>query len=174
MALVAMFGGPILAHETGPDTIPDQAKQRQQRSERSDQSEDKSEQGKEQACKRKLRSIKHRGEQVVRHAERHLAVFDKISDRVQTFAEDKGKKPENYTTLLDDVKAKRAIVLVEIARAKEVFADFDCADREHFKSDAKDALKELRGALKDYRRAINQLIVGVKSVNGKTEKENKS
>lgn len=96
----------------------------------------------------------------------HLAVFTKIADRVEAFYTSKGKTVANYDTLVADVNAKKAAVETAIASAKASGTTFSCTDPNPAMAaqQFKDAHAAVVKALQDYRTAIKNLIVAVKSV----------
>lgn len=116
-------------------------------------------------CENRARNVEEKAANFVRHAEKHLAVFDKISDRTQDFAEKRDRKPDNYDALLADVASKREQVLTDIAAFKQVAGEFDCEGENPEASGTllKEQAKVVRESLKEYRTAIKNLIVGVKS-----------
>jgi hypothetical protein len=96
----------------------------------------------------------------------HLTVFTKIADRVEAFYTSKGKTVSNYDTLVADVNAKKAAVETAIANAKASGTTFSCTDPNPTMAaqQFKDAHAAVVKALQDYRTAIKNLIVAVKSV----------
>jgi hypothetical protein len=95
----------------------------------------------------------------------HLNVFTKIADRVEAFYKTKGKTVANYDSLVADVNAKKAAVETAIASAKASGTTFSCTDpnpgmaAQQFKDSHAAVVK----ALQDYRTAIKNLIVAVRS-----------
>ena len=96
----------------------------------------------------------------------HLAVFTKIADRVEAFYTSKGKTVANYDTLVADVNAKKSAAETAIANAKASGTTFSCTDSNPGMAaqQFKDAHASVVKALQDYRTAIKNLIVAVKSV----------
>jgi hypothetical protein len=120
---------------------------------------------KKRSCDNKERSIKQRSSNFVRHAENHLAVFDKISTRTQKFAEEKNRKPANYDELVAAVDTAREQAVEDIESFKNSSQDFDC-DGDNPRAAGRvlqEEAKLVRASLKEYRTAIRNLIVGVKS-----------
>jgi hypothetical protein len=124
-------------------------------------------------CEKRQSNINDRSTKIAERATKHLAVFDKIAERVKTFYTNKGTAFETYDLLVDEVDAKRSAAQSTIDRLSSLKATFNCSDAEPklaiegFKS----ALTEAQAALKDYRTAIKDLIVGVKSASS-TNQEN--
>lgn len=120
----------------------------------------------------KLRSCQNRekaiGNIMTRMSDRgqkHLDLFDTISERVQKFYTDKSLSLSNYDALLADVVAKKAAAQAAIDETKSTTVSFKC-DGDDPKGAAevfKGSLKDQKEALKAYRTAVKNLIVGVKS-----------
>ena len=129
-------------------------------------------------CEKRQSNINDRSTKIAERAAKHLAVFDKIAERVKTFYVNKGNTLDNYDALVAEVDAKRAAAQSAVDSLSGLKSTFNCNDAEPklaiegFKS----AMTEAQTALKEYRTAIKDLIVGVKSVNStetKTEQENR-
>lgn len=99
----------------------------------------------------------------ITRAEKQLALFTKISERVKTFYTEKGRVVANYDDLVAAVDTAKAEAEANLETLKGV--DFECSaedpkgDIEAFKL----ALKSINQDLKDYRTSVKNLIVGVKS-----------
>ncbi len=99
-------------------------------------------------------------------AERQLALFDTIAQRVEAFYVEKGYSVANYDELVAAVTAAKAEAEANLETLKGL-EPFDCSSEdpkgqiEEFKL----ALKSIRKDLKDYRTSVKNLIVGVKSAN---------
>ena len=96
----------------------------------------------------------------------HLNVFTSIATRVEAFYTQKGKTVANYDSLVADVNAKETAAETAIATAKASGASFSCTDANPglAAQQFKDAHAGVIKALQDYRTAIKNLIVAVKSV----------
>lgn len=103
--------------------------------------------------------------QMTSRGEKHYDVFTKIADRVKTFVDTKKLTVENYDALVAEVDAKAAAAQAAIQSTKSVGDVFSCdSDNPKIASTAfRDAFKAQVAALKDYRTAIKNLIVAVKS-----------
>jgi hypothetical protein len=105
------------------------------------------------------------------NAQKHFNQITTISERVQKFYTEKGKVLANYDDLVADVNAKKTLAQAAVDSLKSSSASFDCSAEnpkgtlDAFKVD----LRSKTVALIDYRTAVKNLIVGVKSVQGKTE-----
>ncbi len=100
----------------------------------------------------------------ITRAERQLELFTKISERVKTFYTEKGYSIENYDALVAAVDTAKANAEANLETLKGL-SSFDCdADDPKGNAEAfKLALQSVRQDLKDYRTAVKNLIVGVKS-----------
>lgn len=116
------------------------------------------------ACQKRERVITATMARVQDRSQKQLAVFDKISERVQAFYAAKGYTLSNYDELVTEANAKR----VEAQNATQAMAQngaFDCEGDgpkgvlDGFKTRA----MAQNGALKGYRTAVQNLIEGVKS-----------
>lgn len=119
----------------------------------------------------KLRACQNRKDKIaaimtrsIARAERQLALFDTIAERVKAFYAEKGRTVANYDELVAAVDAAKADAEANLETLKGLEA-FDC-DVEDPKGDIeafKLALKSINEDLKAYRTAVKDLIVGVKS-----------
>lgn len=116
-------------------------------------------------CENVERNVANRAANFVRHAERHLEVFDKIAERTKAFAIEKDKQPDNYDALVSEAGAKRAQAVTDIESFKSMAAQFDCDSDNPTAAGKvlKEQAKVVRASLKEYRTSIKNLIVGVKS-----------
>jgi hypothetical protein len=128
-------------------------------------------------CEKRQNNINDRSTKIAERAAKHLAVFDKITERVETFYINKGTAFDTYDLLIDEVNAKRSAAQTTVNRLSSLKATFNCNDAEPklaidgFKA----ALTDAQSALKEYRTAIKDLIVGVKSATNtetKADQEN--
>ncbi len=96
---------------------------------------------------------------------KQVAVFTKISDRTQAFYLQKGRTLSNYDALVADVVAKKAAAeaAVELTKSSSVSFECDGTDPKGTASVFKENMKAQNAALKAYKSAVNNLIVGVKS-----------
>lgn len=100
-----------------------------------------------------------------------LAVFDKIATRVQDFYVKKGNTLENYDQLVAAVTAARAEATTSVNALKNFSFSCDSDDPKGNADEFKAQLRAVQQDLKDYRTAIKNLILGVKSVNGEARKQ---
>lgn len=96
--------------------------------------------------------------------------FASISGRVQTYYTNKvlpsGKTVANYDTLVTDISTKKAAVDSALTKAKTDVAGFDCtvANPKGQLTSYRLDMQAVKQALKDYRTAIKDLIVAVRSI----------
>ena len=122
-------------------------------------------------CQKHQKTIQNIMSKAGDRGKKQLAVFNKISQRVQAFYENKDRQLDSYNTLLENVNAKKTLAENSVEAAYNYSDDFAC-DADNPKGIAyafKDKFKAQNSALKEYRTAIKDLIVGVKSVQSDTE-----
>lgn len=117
-----------------------------------------------QTCEKRVATINRIMTNAATQGTNHLSVFDKISERVQKFYADKGLNVANYSALVAEVNAKKAAATAAI-KAVQDGKTFSCdGDNPVGKIDAFNGqIRAMHQALKDYRTAIKNLIVAVKS-----------
>ena len=122
------------------------------------------------ACQNRKQAISNIMSHIADRGQRQLDLFNTIAMRVETFYTNKGKTLSNYDTLVADVNAKKAAAQTTVDAIKSASANFSCdgSDPKGFVTSFKDSLKDEIAALKAYRTAVKNLIVGVKSVQGST------
>lgn len=125
----------------------------------------------QKACEARAEKINGILEKRSEQARKHLEVFQNIAARVQEFVAAKELTIENYDSLVATITEREAAVLAAIEVNDET--TFDCAT-----VDADNPLKlprattnAVRDALKEYRTAIKDLIVQVKSNNAHKEEQ---
>jgi type II secretory pathway pseudopilin PulG len=123
-------------------------------------------------CEKRQANINDRSTKIAERAAKHLAVFDKIAERVQTFYINKGNTLDTYDSLVSEVDAKRTAAQTTINTLAAVKSSFNCnsAEPKLAVEGFKTAMAEAQTALNEYRAAIKDLIVGVKSVNSTNDK----
>lgn len=125
------------------------------------------------ACEKRQTVIANTMKRISDRAQKQVALFSSIAERTQAFYEKKGKALENYDALVADVAAKKAAAEEAAAMVSTQGADFKCdgADPKGMASNFKEHHKHVIAALKEYKTAVKNLIVGVKSVQGTTSSE---
>ena len=123
------------------------------------------------ACNKREAKINQILAQGTDQSRKHLAVFQKIEERVEAFYTDKKLSAEGYDAAVANANAKEATAIAAIESSSEL--TFDCDTTDGAKPGAvKELMKERHDALKDYRTAIKDLILVVKkaqSTNQTTE-----
>src|SRR3989344_5038514 len=98
--------------------------------------------------------------------EEKIALFTKIAERTEAFYVYKGKVLSNYADLVAAVNTAKAAAQAAVDTVKAGSDDFKC-DGDNPKAAAKlfkIDIQAMNDALKDYRTAVKNLIVGIKSV----------
>jgi hypothetical protein len=124
------------------------------------------------ACQKREKNINNIMARQADRGTKHLAVFTKIADRTMAFYAEKGKVLSNYDALVAEVASKKAAAEVAIESSTSSSVTFKCdgTDPKGAASLFKDSHKEQNEALKAYKTAVKNLIVGVKSVQSTTVK----
>ncbi len=128
-----------------------------------------------QVCKTHQAIIKTRSESLANRADRQFTVFGQIATAVENFYASKvvpkGITVANYDDLVADIATQKASAEEAITAAGDAASAFDCSS-DNPKAQLKDFNDKMalaRDALKDYRTAIKNLIVSVKSAVGKSK-----
>jgi hypothetical protein len=140
-------------------------------SERREQGQTRLEAAKLKACQNREKAIQNIMARVSDRGNKQLEVFTKISDRVQAFYEVRGLTLSNYAELVAEVSAKKEAAQTAVDIVKSGSTEFSC-DGESPKAVVetfKENLKSMNTALKEYRTAVKNLIVGFKSVQSTIE-----
>jgi hypothetical protein len=128
-------------------------------------------------CQRMETAIQKRSARTADRAANMEKVFDSIAARVEAYYTNKlvpqGKTVANYDSLVGNIETKKAAVVVAVSTAQTYAASFNCSGE-----DPKGQIRAFRGdiqtvikALKEYRTAVKNLIVALRSVTG-TENSN--
>lgn len=109
---------------------------------------------------------------VAERAEKQIAVLTKISERVQAFYQEKGMTLATYDALVSDVDAKKAAAEAALADIRTRAEGFDCSgeDPKGNLGIYKETVKTKIAAIKEYRTAVRNLIIGVKSVQSEEQR----
>jgi len=128
------------------------------------------------ACQNRENAIQTRSKQLTKTAENMLTTFDKIAGRVEQYYTSKivpaGKTVANYDALVADITSKKTTVQTDLDKATADTAAFSCTGNDpkgqltQFRTD----MQQVKKDLKEYRTAIKNLIVAVRSVTGTTER----
>lgn len=124
-------------------------------------------------CNERQNTIHTIMERSVTRAEKQLQLFSSIAEHTETFYTKKGKTLDTYATLVADVNAKKATAQAVLDELKATPMTFNCEahDPKGIAQTFKDHLKIVNEALKSYKTAVKNLIVGVKSVQGTTNRD---
>lgn len=122
------------------------------------------------SCEAREKAITSIMARMAERGDKQLALFTTIADRVQAFYIEKGNTLANYEALTAEVEAKKATATSAVEAVASQSDDFSCeGDDPRGVVDAfKQAQREKLQALKDYKTAVKNLIVGVKSVQSTT------
>ncbi len=128
------------------------------------------------ACQRRETVVDNIMARIADRGVRQIDVFNKIADRTESFYSSKGKPLSNYDTLVADVNAKKMSAQTTVDAVKTSSAAFKCdgTDPMGAASSFKASLKTEISALKAYKTAVKNLIVGVKSAQGVASSSDKS
>ena len=132
----------------------------------------KLDENKRKVCEKRQANITRTMGKMQTRGESQLAVFTKIADRTKAFYEEKQRTVENYTDLVAAVDEKKAATQLAIDAGNEAIGDFSCdaSDPTAIKDLFKAQLKDQIAALKAYKTAVKDLIVGVKSAQGQASR----
>jgi hypothetical protein len=130
----------------------------------------------------KLRSCQARENAITKRMTRLIALvttmeskFDAITQRVEDYYTSKvvpsGKTVADYDALVTGIQTKKSDVQTALTSAQTNADDFSCTsdDPKGLLIQFREDMQAVKGALKDYRTAIKNLIVAVHSVTGATE-----
>lgn len=122
------------------------------------------------ACQNREKAINNIMARIADRGSKQLDVFNKIAQRTETFYTTKGKTLSNYDALVADVNTKRvaAQTAVDAVKVNSVTFKCDSTDPKGAAQLFKDGIKARTVALKNYKTAVKNLIVSVKSVQGTT------
>ena len=127
---------------------------------------------KRKVCEKKQANITRTMEKMQTRGESQLEVFTKIADRTMAFYKEKQRTVDNYDDLVAVVDEKKLAAELAVTASNEAIADFNCdvndptAIKDLFKAQLKDQIE----ALKAYKTAVKDLIVGVKSAQGQASR----
>lgn len=125
------------------------------------------------ACEKRQGTITNIMKRMSDRGQKQIDLFSKIAERTQAFYEKKGKVLPNYDALVADVATKKEAAQEAVAMTASHGTSFDC-NGEDPKGDAasfKEHRKVAIAALKDYKTAVKDLIVGVKSAQSAASSE---
>jgi hypothetical protein len=117
-------------------------------------------------CEKRQAKIKASMNRIADRGQKQLTLFGTIATRTEDFYISKGKTLSNYDQLVADVNTKHNAAQTALDAIKTASTNFTCdsADPKASVTGFKASLKSEISVLKDYRTAVKNLIVGVKSV----------
>lgn len=126
------------------------------------------------ACQSREKAITNLMTRLSDRGQRKITLFSTIASRTETFYTNKGKSLSNYDALVADVNAKKATAQTAVDKTKATAKEFNCnsTDPKGIIATFKNNLKAQNDALKAYKTAVKNLIVGVKSVQSTTSVPN--
>lgn len=114
-------------------------------------------------CQKRQERINSIVSKSVEQSTKHLATFQKIEERVTQFYIDKSLTVTNFDELVATVDEKEAAAIASIDISAETTFDCETTDGSNPGSIVRDLVRSQHQALKEYRTAIKDLIVAVKS-----------
>lgn len=122
-----------------------------------------------QACEKRQTQINKIFDRSTDRNRKHLAVFQKIEQRVKEFYVNKNLSTEGYDEAVANADAKEAAAVAAIETSAEV--NFDCATTDGAKPGSliKEVMQSRHAALKEYRTAVKDLILVVKKAHGQQQ-----
>lgn len=125
------------------------------------------------ACQVRQDNIKSLMKGAADRGQRHIEQLTTIADRVEAFYTKRGKTLATYDQLVSEVNAKKAAAEAAVQAVKAAGEAFSCSG-----DNPKSAIQEFKtkvrtqeDAMKAFRTAVKNLIVGVKSVQGAESSE---
>ena len=124
-------------------------------------------------CENRQKAITNIMARMADRGTKQLAVFTKISERTQAFYASKGRVLSNYDALVADVNTKQAAAEAAVEIVNNASVDFSCdvTNPKAVVASFKEKIKAMNAALKEYKTAVKNLIVGVKSAQGTESSE---
>lgn len=116
-------------------------------------------------CQQREKNVQKIMNRINELGDKQLGVFEKISTRTQDFYAAKGYTLANYTDLVGAVDSAQLAAEAQVAATNSFGTDFDCAGENPLgtANAFKASLGTQKAAMKTYKTAIKDLIVGVKS-----------
>lgn len=126
------------------------------------------------ACENRQKAIVNIMARLSDRGQKQLELFTAIAERTQQFYASTGRNAANYDALVADVAAKRTAAQAAVSTVTDAGAKFACdaEDPKGIATTFRDSLKAEIDALKAYKTAVKNLIVGVKSAQGQAAANN--
>lgn len=127
-------------------------------------------------CQNREKAITNIMARISDRGQKRVDLFSTIAERTETFYTNKGKTLSSYDSLVADVAAKKADAQTAVNTTKSAAAEFTCdsTNPKGIAATFKTDLHAQNDALKAYKTAVKNLIVGVKSVQGSTTSTDKN
>ncbi len=124
-------------------------------------------------CQQREANIDKTMDRIASRGQQRYNEITAIAQRTEKFYTDKGKTLANYDQLVAAVNVKKVAAQAAIDDVKAAKTGFKCdgSDPKGAAASFKTKVQAMDSALKDYRMAVKNLIVGVKSVQGSTTSE---
>src|SRR3989344_5330346 len=124
------------------------------------------EENKLKICQEHEDKINNHMDAIAELGQKKIDLFSTIADRTKTFYLSKGKVLSNYDELVAAVDAKKAAAQAAVDTVISSSVTFDCGgdDPKGVAGEFKTKVKAMNSALKEFKTAVKNLIVGVKSV----------
>ena len=119
-------------------------------------------------CENRQKAIQNKLAAFNDAADKHLSKFNSVYDKIQAYQKAENIQPAGYDALVTAANAKKQSATDAFAALKEVAAGVDCASPETVVklSAVRDAAKETRTALHEYRMALKDLVVAIAQSRG--------
>lgn len=133
------------------------------------QAQERLEATKLKVCQKKEAAIQKRSEQLVKMATNMQTKFTAIASRVKEYYADNvvgtDAELDNYDALLTTISDKQTAVNESLTKAQAEITEFTCdsGDPKAHLTNFKENMKATKAALKEYRTAIKDLIVAIRT-----------
>lgn len=124
-------------------------------------------------CRNREKTITNIMARLADRGTKQLGVFNTIADRTEAFYTSKGKTLATYDTLTTNVASTKAAAETAVSDIQSSSTSFSCdaSDPKGIVASFKNSLQSEIAALKNYKTAIKNLVVGVKSVQSTTSSD---
>lgn len=146
---------------------------KQQYEQNREAAKNKLEETKLRICQDREDKINNHMDDIAERGQKKIDLFSTIAERVKSFYLSKGKVLSNYDELVASVETKKAAAQAAVDEVIAGSVTFDCEgdDPKGVASEFKTQVQAMNDALKEFRTAVKNLIVGVKSVQSTTVPE---
>lgn len=165
---MGIFAVPVAAHHGHDHNEARTAQQREENKEvRQERRQGKLDDARKRICESRVKNVERIMNKAATQGQKHLEVFNKISNRVQEFYANRGLAVDNYDTLIANVSAKKVAAEVAITAVKDNTTTFNCSGENPIGTADmfSGKIRAMHVALKEYRTAIKDVLVAVKTAN---------